>query len=186
MATFDRRVIESNRILKQYKGLLEQQRESVTPTLPPEGQTTNDVTQSASHLQNTYDVKEERMGTPSTFGNPSVTFGSLDEYNNKIRNGGSAKKKVARSILKQPNGRRKNRDDSVNDGYNDTLLEKSTTPHSKSSSAVSRRRQRGGKSQAKSQQPTRVSMTIESRSSAFKAHSINIRGKQSNQDFLTE
>lgn len=76
MATFDR-IIESNRILKQYKGMLEQQRD--VSTLPQDGGITNDVTQSATHLQNTYDVKEDRF-TPSTFGNPSVTFGSLDEY----------------------------------------------------------------------------------------------------------
>lgn len=42
---------------------------------------TNDVTESATQLQNTYDVKEDRDEfTPSTAGAPSVTFASLDEY----------------------------------------------------------------------------------------------------------
>ena len=47
---------------------------------------TNDITESGTQLQKSYDVKEDRdIFTSSTVGNPSVTFASLDEYStNKV------------------------------------------------------------------------------------------------------
>ena len=90
-ATFDR-VIESNRILMQYKGMLQQQRDHHTSSVKAhsfvhagaDSGITDDMTESATHLQNTYDVKEDReLYTPSTAGIPSVTFASLDAYSSK-------------------------------------------------------------------------------------------------------
>ena len=65
MATFDR-VIESNKILGRYKGMLKQQKALVGRTAAHSG-ITNDPTESATHLQNTtntHEVKDEQQ-TPS-------------------------------------------------------------------------------------------------------------------------